>query len=72
MIILGARAAFYREFGPDYKENISVSIVWSGIKRYEGTPLIHVNPDDDDFGLGAWYVANMNIFFIGAVGRSPG
>ena len=67
----GSRAAFYRDFGPDFKSNFSTSIVWNGMRPYEGTALIHVNPDDDDFGLGVWYAGVIDSFFIGAVGRKP-
>ncbi|HHW48736.1 MAG TPA: hypothetical protein GXX14_08995 [Clostridiaceae bacterium] len=67
----GARAAFYREFGPDFKSNFAASVVWCGVRPYEGTPLIHVNPEDDDFGIGAWYLSIISTMLIGFVGRSP-
>jgi len=67
----GARAAFYRDFGAGYDKNIAASVVWCGVRPLESTPLIHVNPDDDDFGIGAWPVAEFRGFLIAGVGRSP-
>lgn len=67
----GARAMLYRDFGPDFRSNISCSLVWSGIKPYESSPLIHVNPDDDGMALGAWPVTQLSSFLVALIGRRP-
>ncbi|MBX3194142.1 MAG: hypothetical protein KF727_03460 [Microbacteriaceae bacterium] len=75
-LIMGAdnaagRAAFYRDFGPEAAEEVSVSLVWSGRRPLEGTPLLHVNPDADEFGLGAWYFSARSVILVGTAGRVP-
>ena len=67
----GARAAFFRDFGPGYDRDIAVAIGWNGIMPYECSPLLHVNPEDDDFGVGAWYVRAYKGLLFAAVGRRP-
>ena len=67
----GARAAFYRDFGPDGDTQISVSINWNGVYPYECSPLLHVNPGEPDFGIGAWYVTQWFVFLVATVGRRP-
>lgn len=65
------RAAFYKDFGPGAESDVAVSIVWSGLYPLEATPLLHVNPDADEFGLGAWPFAASGDMLIGTVGRRP-
>lgn len=65
------RAAFYRDFGPGAGAEVAVSVVWSGRRPLEGSPLLHVNPEATEFGLGAWYFSHRSVVLVAAVGRAP-
>jgi hypothetical protein len=69
----GARASGYWEMGANYASMVRVGCWWSGETPFEGTPLIHINPDAAEFGVGAWPIAGLygGFWHIATVGRRP-
>jgi hypothetical protein len=75
----GARGAAWREFPSQLAGGFSASCMWTGQRPYEGSPLIHVNPDDANFGIGLWPIADfakldsgpIPTWLLGVIGRKP-
>lgn len=76
----GARAAAYRDFSAYAwaDDDVEVSITFTGEAPYEASPLLHVDPDHDGFGIGCWPIYDISPpdppqsrWFLGAVGRRP-
>lgn len=71
----GGRAAAYKDWGGGYDRDVRVDAWWSGDYPLEGTPLICVNPDVSEFGIGVWPANNVppfgSVYLFGTVGRKP-
>ena len=75
----GARAAAWRELPPWAADDVEASIFWTGVAPLEATPLLHVDPDHDGFGIGCWPGYDLydeiegpqSVFLLGVVGKNP-
>ncbi len=66
----GARAGMYQDTGVS---NVSVELVWRGFDRYQAGPMVCINPDASDFGIGFWYEKLIygGTAVLWALGRQP-
>ena len=53
-IHLPAVGCAWREYSEKLSTDIEIETVWTGIRPYEGTPLLNVTPGSGKLGLGAW------------------
>jgi hypothetical protein len=74
---LPAVGCAWREYSKELTADVEVEVVWTGVRPYEGTPLLHVTPDSGKLGLGAWPAhaikkySKVPTLLVGWIGNPP-